>query len=109
MKHLTTPFSRFLGALVGPISTHIINTNLNFALKNVFSWVIVLSIKATNVFMFHQIVCISPEMLSLMKTFFLSQNCHLPLGTPRIHHPLFPLTNLKMLHMLLFCYLTMVQ
>lgn len=110
MKLLTIPFSRCSGVPVGPIFVHIIIENLSFGPKNVCSWGIVLSIKATSAFMCQQIVSTYLVMLSLMRTSspFLPCHSHPPQPHPCIHL-LLCLANLKMLHIRLCCYLIMVQ
>ena len=108
-KFLIIPFLRCLAAHVGPIFTPITSINLSFVPKSVCSWVIVHFTKGTSVSMSPPIESISVVMLSLMRTFFRFLQCHLL--TPYHYHLLFPLSliNLKILRMLLFCFLIMVQ
>ena len=88
----TTYFSKHLGVLVGLIFALITLTNSNLALLNVFSWVIVLFIRVTNVSIFPQIVSISLVMLFLMKPLFLFKNLpHLLLHFRPGHLPLIKL------------------
>ena len=64
-------FSKLLGVLVGPILGHIILINSNPVLSNVFFWVIVFFIVATNVFTFPLVDSTFLVMLSFLKLCFL--------------------------------------
>ena len=110
MNNLIIPFSRYLGVLAGRIFVHITSASLSFVLRSVFFLAIALFIKVTNVFMFPLIVSIYLGTSCLMSMFFPLPNslCPLPSHLSCIH-PLLLLTNLMMLHILLYCCLTMVQ
>ena len=108
-RHPITPFLKILVVLIGLTCVPITITSLNFDLKNVSSLVIALFTKSTSVYMLLPTVSIFLAMLFLMRTFFPLPTYHLQLQPPCLHHLPFPLTNLKMLHMPLRCFLTFVQ
>jgi hypothetical protein len=103
-------FLRCLGVLAGRIYAHTTNVHWNLDPRSVSSLATVLFIKVIVVFMFPLIVSTYLGMSCLMSMFFRFPNYLCPPLSLRIcTHPPLLLTNLKMLHILLCCYLTMVQ
>jgi hypothetical protein len=102
-------FLEVLGCVCWP-HTHLCNNRkLEFWSEKCILLSIILFIKAISVFMFHLIVCLSCAMIFLMRMSSHFLHFQLPPCHHLCTHHLLCMINLKMLHTLLRCCLTMVQ
>ena len=111
MKLQITPSSKCSAVRVGRIFVRTISINLSIDLNNVCFLGTVLSTKVTSVFTSRQIVFTFLVMLCSMRLSSRFPRSHHPPILPSLSCTLFQfcLINLWMLHILLCCFLTMVQ